>query len=512
MHHPRAVTYVLLLLLFLVPGTVLAQATYTVQPGDSLRRIAEQHGVSVDELREWNELDGDLIRAGDVLAVRASAARRSQPTEIAYQVRPGDILGSIAEAHGVSVAQLRAWNNLRDDIIRPGQTLTIRTGGSDGPDRGSTGTPGVIRYEVQPGDILGGIAERHQVTVAQIREWNRLSNDTIRPGQVLTIRPGSRPGPSVSAAGPTGGFSSSGWRTHRVSSGETLIGIAQRYGVTVDQIRTWNPSVRPERLQVGQQLRIGSARGRMVRRIVYEVQPGDFLGRIAERHGVRISDITRWNNNMNPDSLRIGQRLVLLVEGPEEPSESVGRANEGRLVNGEQLPPHRGWRIRDTRRAWGTNETITYMLDGFDHVLSRFPNSPRLMVHDLSYRNGGPIGRHRSHQSGRDADIGYYIRNCGEVCEYRNVRRGELDAERQWALMHFWMEQGMVDYMFVDYTLQRELYEWLQRRGASAADLNRWFQYPHGRNAARGIIRHEPGHLNHIHVRFSCSRDDDSCR
>lgn len=507
----RVRTNILVWLALLLWATPLwAGQTHTVEPGDRLGGIAARYGVSVEQLREWNSLDSDVIRVGQTLVVSERAAPRRTPEVVHVEVRPGDILGTIAQRHGVTVADIRRWNNLRSDNIFPGQRLELRP--AEAAAQRALREQGMIEVEVRPGDILGAIAERHEVTVAQIRAWNNMTSDTIFPGQRLRVQPGARHQAASARPASAQPTSTAAGQTHTIVRGDTLIGIAQRYGVTVDMIREWNPRVNADRLQIGQTLVIGSARGRMVRRVTYEVQPGDFLERIARRHGVTIPDIVRWNRGLNPDRLQIGQRLILMLEGPEDPSESVGQAFDGRLVNGEQLPPHRGFVIRDARRAWGTNFTITAILDAFEYVQTRFPNAPRLRVHDLSYEHGGPIARHRSHQSGRDVDIGYFYRGCRGTCEYRVVRPSELDVELQWALMHFWIRNDLVDYMFVDYSLQRRLYEWLQGRGATQAQLSTWFQYPHGRGAARGIIRHEPGHANHIHVRFACDRRDDRCR
>ncbi|PIE16038.1 MAG: hypothetical protein CSA66_07845, partial [Proteobacteria bacterium] len=69
-----------------------------------------------------------------------------------------------------------------------------------------------------------------------------------------------------------------------------------------------------------------------------------------------------------------------------------------------------------------------------------------------------------------------------------------------------------VSYMFVDYRVQKKLYDWAKnKKGVSARTLAWLFQYPRGRRAMKGIIRHEPGHLNHYHVRFKCPRGDSEC-
>lgn len=357
-------------------------------------------------------------------------------------------------------------------------------------------------HVVEQGDRLGSLAREYDVTVEQIRDWNDLDGDLIRIGQELTIHPGSAPASAISG----------GWTTYVVQPGDRLGGIAQRHDVSVDDIVGWNRGVQPDRIGVGQELRIRGF-GRQRRHISYEIQPGDFIARVARRHNVTVADITEWNDGLDPDRVRIGQEIVLIIDGPEDRSESVGRANEGRLVNAEQLPAHRGFRMRDSDRAWGTNETISFMLEAFDHVRRVHPDAARVRVHDLSYRRGGPMRGHHSHQSGRDADIGLYQNRCrGGTCAFRDVRARDLDVERQWTLLRYWLRHNQVDYIFLDYDLQQPLYEYAESQGATRAQLNEWFQYPHGSRSARGVIRHEPNHADHIHVRFGCSGDDDRCR
>ena len=352
-------------------------------------------------------------------------------------------------------------------------------------------------YVVESGDALSRLARRFNVTVAQIRDWNDLETDVIRVGQELVIYPG-RGGSGASA-------------TYVVANGDTISSIAQRYDCTVSDIVSWNRGLDPDRIRVGQELTI-RGNGRAQRRIVYEIGPGDFIARVARRYDVSVSDIERWNRGLDPDNVRIGEEIVIYVEGPERRSESVGRANHGRLLNGEQLPTHRAYRIRNRDLAWGTNETIAYILDGFDAVRRRYPDAARVWVHDLSDENGGRLSGHRSHQSGRDADIGYYRNDCRGTCEYENISADDLDVARQWWLIRHWINHGQIQYIFMDYRLQEPLYEHVRSRGATRAQLDEWFQYPHGRRRARGLIRHEPNHRDHMHVRFSCSDDDDECR
>ncbi len=118
---------------------------------------------------------------------------------------------------------------------------------------GPTATPlPPIQHTVKAGETLSGIAVQYQVTVQDIQLLNNLGNeDIIRVGQVLLIPPrGATPIPPTSPpAGPTAGTI-----IHVVQSGETLLGIAQRYGVPMSTIQNLNNIADPERLQVGQQL------------------------------------------------------------------------------------------------------------------------------------------------------------------------------------------------------------------------------------------------------------------
>lgn len=382
-------------------------------------------------------------------------------------------------------AKLR--RSARAALVALAVTLTPAAAAADG-----------VTHVVRSGEILGAIALQYGVTVAQLREWNDLSGDLIREGQQLRVFPER-------------GRASSGAGDYTVVAGDTVLGIALAHDCTVSDLVSWNPGLDPDRIRVGQELVVRTT-GRPTRNVAYVVENGDFLGRIAERHGVTVSQIVSWNPGLDPDRIRMGQELRIVMRGPEVPSESVGRANGGRLVNGEQLPPHRAYTIRDLNRAWGTNETIGAIVDGFDHMRRRFDSLPRVEVHDLSAQHGGDISDHRSHESGRDADIGYYHSGCRRDCAYRAFEPDELDVERQWALLRYWIDRELIDYVFVDYEYQEVLYDWLRENGATRAQLSEWFQYPRGRDVASGIIRHWPNHADHLHVRFSCAPDDRSCR
>lgn len=306
------------------------------------------------------------------------------------------------------------------------------------------------------------------------------------------------PAPSASTPGDT----------HTVRPNETLSAIAARYGMSLDRLLEHNPDVDPDQIQPGQEITLGEEH-RVVR---YTVRSGDTLGALAQRFGVAIDDIVRSHPGLRPDALRVGQTLHIRAALPASYSRSIGRPSRGRLENPRRLPRHRGWVIRDRERAWGTDETIADLVEAFDALGAEHPRAPRIEVHDVSLRNGGPMNDHKSHESGRDVDLALYHERCTRgVCGFRRTSPAQLDAERQWALLRHLIARGRVEAIFLDYRLQRPLYEHARAEGASDAELHRWFQYPHGPGSPLGIIRHFRKHDDHLHVRFACHASDTDC-
>jgi len=102
-------------------------------------------------------------------------------------------------------------------------------------------------------------------------------------------------------------------RTHRVDRGQTLSGIAARYGVGVSDLMATNGITDPRRLRAGQRLDlpIAGADPRVVGGRRYEVRPGDTLGGIAVRHDVGTDQLMRMNELEHPDRIRAGQQLII---------------------------------------------------------------------------------------------------------------------------------------------------------------------------------------------------------
>lgn len=150
--------------------------TYTVRSGDNLSRIARRQGVSVTMLRDLNKLPNNRLQIGQVLKIPptlSAVAVANSTTRVNYKVKAGDSLSVIAERYQVSVKDIKQWNKLKGNSIRIGQSLRIQS-------------PATF-YTVRSGDSLSSIASRHNVSINELKSWNTLNSTLLKPGQKLTL-------------------------------------------------------------------------------------------------------------------------------------------------------------------------------------------------------------------------------------------------------------------------------------------------------------------------------------
>ena len=264
--------------------------TYTVQRNDNLTSIAARFGTTVSELVRLNNISNpNLIYPGQVLIIRENGSDIPDGAQT-YTVQQGDTLSEIAARYGTTVNELVRLNNIADrDLIYPGQVLIIRENGSTTPPSGT------ITYTVQRNDNLTSIAARFGTTVSELVRLNNISNpNLIYPGQVLIIREGGTTPPS-------------GTTTYIVQRGDTLTEIAARYGTTVNEIVRLNNIADRDLIYPGQVLIIPE--GDCVD--AYIVQRGDTLSGIAERYGTTVARLAAINNIRNTDRIYVGQILYL---------------------------------------------------------------------------------------------------------------------------------------------------------------------------------------------------------
>ena len=174
--------------------------------GDTLWKIANANGLTVAELKTFNNLSSDYIYPGQSLQVKATVTTGNTSTVVTtptvttptvptatnkvYTVQKGDTLYKIASANGVSVAELKAWNSLSTDIIFVNQSLKLSaTTASTQTTAPTTSAPAASgnTYTVQKGDTLYSIAKKNGVSLAALIEANDITSNIIYVGQVISL-------------------------------------------------------------------------------------------------------------------------------------------------------------------------------------------------------------------------------------------------------------------------------------------------------------------------------------
>ncbi len=239
-------------------STVSSYIYHRIRRGENLYSIAKRYGVYVNDLRDWNDISGNRIYAGQKLKIYTSGTTVADNTSASsraslyrYKVRRGDTISELAERFNVSSSQIRAWNSLSSNTIFFGQTLKIysRESAASLGDNTTKSSANVNYYKIKPGDTIGEIAELYRVTASSIRRWNGLRSNKIMAGKTLKIYSDVdiNDVPETPRRSPTG--------IHTVTRGESLYSIARMYSTSVERLKRLN-KLSGIKIVVGQKLRV----------------------------------------------------------------------------------------------------------------------------------------------------------------------------------------------------------------------------------------------------------------
>jgi LysM repeat protein len=243
-------------------------------------------------------------------------------------VRPGETLSELAERHGVSVERLLKANGLSNpNHVEAGRKLVLPPGASARASVGrpSSGSPraaaGVV--VVQPGETLSEIAEREGISLSRLMQLNGISKaDNVQAGSRLVLGGASSPRTTASRMGASGGAAVV------IRPGDTLSQIAEREGVSVNRLMQLNGIAKPDDLQVGTKLLLGTGSPSRIAAAAkpkpslapssypsgastHEVRPGESLSLIAEGYGVPMSRLLALNGISDPNKVNVGTKLQL---------------------------------------------------------------------------------------------------------------------------------------------------------------------------------------------------------
>lgn len=476
-----------------------------------------------------------------LLLITGPASARAEKVKVEHEVTKGESLIAISERYGVSVDDIIKWNDQLEkaaeaieegDVekvafkLRPGMVLKL-----PGKPSGKSGT---VTYKVKKGDSLWAIGKQFHVKQSVIIKWNKgkfeakdaptksavpsvdEAASNLKTGMLLKV-PGKPSGATKKVV------------NYKVKKGDSLWSIGKQYNVKPKVLVKWNPEKlggtngsHPKAktskssatgypvIHPGMKLLIHALRPDLGERVaILRVRPGETAKKIANRYEVDYKLLMSANFILPKDKLKAGMVLEVPLSVTKKDTQSVGAPHAGKLFAGEKMPTGPGWIIKQPQLAYGTSETINQIVRCIGSVQKKYKNTPDIVIGHLSKKLGGKFKPHKSHASGRDVDIGYYHTGI-EPKQFVKVN-GNLDANRTNHLIECLVDSGNTQYIFIDTYIQKALYHNFKKRGFGLDFLTKVFQYPQPEGKQLGIIRHEKGHDDHMHVRFFCPEGDKKC-
>ncbi|MEN9655348.1 MAG: hypothetical protein RL311_256 [Bacteroidota bacterium] len=255
-----------------------------------------------------------------------------------YRVKRNDNLSTIAQKYDVAVEDLKKWNNIKGNKVAYGKNLKINGIETDqnslavakaeldkkGVQKDSAAVASASFYVVQKGDNLSAIAKKFNITVADIQDWNKLTNSNVQLGASLQVvkNPTTKEEVAVVAERKDIQYS--------VQKGDNLGSIAKKFGATIDELKQWN-NLKSNAIAIGNSLIV--AKNEIVidtnkatvasfkkkdqysssakKEAEYYVKKGDSLYSISKKYpGVTIADLKKWNN-IKDEELKPGMKLKI---------------------------------------------------------------------------------------------------------------------------------------------------------------------------------------------------------
>lgn len=257
-----------------IPSSVYSQ-DYIVKNGDSLFTVSKEYNISIDNLKLINNLDNDIIYAGQVLDVDFDL--------LGYTVKSGDSLWKLAQSLDLDVNTIKNINNLTSDNIYIGQKLKLSAS---------------YGHVVESGDSLWIIANKYGTTIQSIKDFNGLLDNEILIGQVLFIPKANTTNTTTNTPTTTSDteqnsedVTTNATQFYTVKYGDSVSSIASKFGISTVDIIKYNYLSDNEWLNTGQIIAVNGYAERD-----YTVSPGE------DNEPLMIGSLVDW--------YREGQHLI----------------------------------------------------------------------------------------------------------------------------------------------------------------------------------------------------------
>ena len=291
-----------------VAGKVPGFKYYKVKKGDNLKSIAAKYNVAVSDLKHWNKLTSSSLASGKSLKIVMDTDAINASKDTRFALASTDKKGS---------------NQKGDtDEIKGNRESEIKKGVAVGP----IVTNASQMYVVQKGDNLGMIAKKYEVTVADIQEWNHLSNNNVQIGATLQVAKNELNRKTELTV-----VQERKDIEYIVLQGDNLGTIGKKFGASITDLKQWN-NLPDNSIGVGATLIV--AKDEIVintnkatvssfkkkannglpskkEALDYYVKKGDSLYSISQKYpGVTIADLKKWNGIRGED-IKPGMKLKI---------------------------------------------------------------------------------------------------------------------------------------------------------------------------------------------------------
>lgn len=289
---------------------------------------------TVEELiQNENEVVTNDVTSDDELKSEPTSLQPEGTVPVTYQVKKNDSLLGIADLFNCRVSDIRNWNSIPyTRSIKVGETLTIyvpeaqkdyyasldkSTEITNKTVSNNSEKSSLVYHKIRRGETLNQIASSYGVTTDQLRDWNDISGNKIYVGRKLKIYTDGRT--TTKARTELVSNTSTNLYKYKVKRGDSLSEIADKFGVSIAELKKWN-GLKGNSIAVGKTLKIfsttsSSSYGDITTKnnanlTFYKVNPGETIGQIAEKFNVKISDIKTWNN-LSGNKIIAGSRLKI---------------------------------------------------------------------------------------------------------------------------------------------------------------------------------------------------------